>query len=100
MGQLLLLGAEVGRGKIVLSPGPDVDEAAEGEVGDEVGGGEGDHGGRARGVPGVESVLDRPAIVGDAGAEADGGAHDLEGDWAAEEGGGLDFEAELLAESL
>ena len=72
------------------------DEAAEGEVGDEVGGAEREHGGRARGAAGVEPPLDGGPVVGDAGAEADGRAHDVERDRAAEEAGDLDLQALVL----
>ncbi|KAL0928808.1 hypothetical protein M5K25_000731 [Dendrobium thyrsiflorum] len=50
--------------------GPEVDEAAEGEVGDEVGGGKRLHGDGASCVAGVEPALDGGAVVGDAGTEA------------------------------
>ncbi|KAH0470697.1 hypothetical protein IEQ34_000420 [Dendrobium chrysotoxum] len=62
------------RGEMLVGRGgggrPEVDEAAEGEVGDEVGGVEGLHGCGASGVAGVEPTLDGGAVVGDAGAEA------------------------------
>lgn len=68
----------------VAGVGPDLDEALERVVGGEVCGGEELHGGGAGVVAGVEPALDAGAVVGDAGGEADGGFHDVEGDGAAE----------------
>ena len=47
-------------------------------------------------MAGVEPPLDGGAVVGDAGAEADGRAHDVERDRAAEEAGDLDLQALVL----
>lgn len=66
---------------------PDVDEALEGVVGDEFFGVQQLHGGGAGVVAGVEPALDAAPVVGDAGAQADGGFHDVERDGAAEIGG-------------
>ncbi|KAK2989252.1 hypothetical protein RJ640_002076 [Escallonia rubra] len=63
-------GGGVGRRAEEEGVGPDADEAAEGEVGDDVGGLEDLHGGGARIVAGVEPRGDAGAVVGDAGAEA------------------------------
>ena len=67
--------------------GPDLDEALESTVGDEVFGMEELHGGGAGVVAGVEPALDAGAVVGDSGAEADRGFHDVERDGALEEAG-------------
>lgn len=67
-------GGWVGRGR----DGPLLYEGVEGEVGDEVGGGEDLHGGGASVVAGVEPLLDARPIVGDAGAERDGRFHDVQ----------------------
>lgn len=74
-------GGWVGRGH----DGPLLYEGVEGEVGDEVGGGEDLHGGGTSVVAGVEPRLDAGPIIGDAGAERDGRFHDVQRDWASEE---------------
>lgn len=66
---------------------PDLDEALEGVVGDEFFGVEQLHGGGAGVVAGVEPALDAAPVVGDAGAQADRGFHDVQRDGAAEIGG-------------
>lgn len=55
--------------------GPEVDQTAESEVGDEVLGLEDLHGGGTGVVAGFEPVLDAGALVCDAGAEAYGRPH-------------------------
>lgn len=65
------LGGRVGGAGV----GPDVDEALEGVVGDELFGAQELHGGRAGVVAGVEPALDAAAVVGDAGAQTHGGFH-------------------------
>lgn len=49
-----------------------MDEALQGEIGDEVGGGEREHCGRTRGVSGFKPPLDRGAVVSYSGAQAYG----------------------------
>ncbi|OWM70145.1 hypothetical protein CDL15_Pgr025995 [Punica granatum] len=80
------VGGGEGRGE-AGGVGQDANEALEGEVGDEVGGGKDLHGGGAGVVTGVEPVLDARAVVDDAG-----GGHDVEGDGATEEAGHNDVE--------
>ena len=63
---------------------PRVDEAAEGEVGGEVGEGEGVAGDGAGGVAGGEPAVDGAAVVGDAGGGGDGILHRLQRDRAHE----------------
>ena len=50
------------------------------------------HGGGTGVVAVVEPALDAGAVVGNAGGEADGGFHDVEGYGAAEEAGNGDVE--------
>lgn len=50
------------------------------------------HGGGTRVVAVVEPALDAGTVVGNAGGEADGGFHDVEGYRAAEEAGNGDVE--------
>lgn len=64
---------------------PDPDKPLEGKVGDKFLGVEHLHGGGAGVVAVVEPALDARTIVGDSGAEADGGFHDVERYWAPEE---------------
>ena len=70
--------------------GPDLDEAVQGAVRNEVLSLEELHGGGAGVVAGVEPALDAGAVVGDSGAEAHRGFHHVEGDWAPEVAGNTD----------
>lgn len=63
---------------------PNFDEPMEGVIGDELFSGKLLHGGWAGIVPGIEPPLNAAAIVCDAGAQADRGFHDFQGDGAPE----------------
>lgn len=70
--------------------GPDLDEALQGVVGHEILALQDLHGGRTSVVAVVEPPLDTGAIIGDAGAETDGGLHDVQRDGTSEKAGNRD----------
>lgn len=65
--------------------GPEIDQTTEGEIGNEVLGREGLHGGGTGVVTGVEPVLNTGTVVRDAGTEAYGRPHNVHGNWTPEQ---------------
>lgn len=75
--------------------GPNLNEALEIAIGNEVVGVKELHGGGTSVVAGVEPALDAGAVVGDAGGETDGRFHEVERNWTAEVRGNSDEEIVL-----